>query len=239
MDKINQNFGLLRLNGMSECWQTLVETRRSEKLTLNEGLELLLQAEKEQRNRNRTQRLIRDAKFRYSVCIEQINVDPTRGISQMTFDSHIQGSYIKNGESMLITGATGCGKSYLASAFGNQACHQGYSVKYFSVPKLLQSLKLSRLDGSIIKFYEKLAKTDLLIFDDFGLTRIEGQDLLDFMAIIEDRHGLKSTIIVSQLPVSAWFETLSEETIADAILDRLVHTSHRYELKGKSLRKKS
>ena len=111
MDKVNQNLGLLRLSGMSECWQTLVDTRRSEKLTLKEGLELLLQAEKEQRNRNRTQRLIKDAKFRYNVCVEQINVDLTRGISQMAFDSHIQGSYIKNGESMLITGATGCGKS--------------------------------------------------------------------------------------------------------------------------------
>ena len=98
---------------------------------------------------------------------------------------------------------------------------------------------MARLDGTIVKFYDKLAKIDLLIFDDFGLIRIEGQDLLDFMAIIEDRHGRKSTIIASQLPVSAWFETLAEETLADAILDRLVHTSHRFELKGESRRKKS
>lgn len=224
---------------MTSCWQTLTETRRADSLSLQDGLELLLQAEKDQRNSNRTQRLLRDARFRYDVCPEQVTVDPSRGLSPLLFDRLLQGNYLKNGECILVTGATGCGKSHLISALGSQACHQGFSVRYFSIPKLLQSLRLARLDGTIVKLYEKMAKIDLIIFDDFGLMRIEGQDLLDFMALIEDRHGRKSTIIASQLPVSAWFETLAEETLADAILDRLVHTSHRFELKGESRRKKS
>ena len=139
---------------------------------------------------------------------------------------------------VLITGATGCGKSFLASALGHHACSQGHKVAYYNLQKLLIKTKMSRIDGSIYKFFESLSKTDLLILDDFGLAHLEKQQQMDLMEIIEDRHAQKATIIASQLPVSSWYEIIGEETIADAILDRLVHTSHRIELKGESLRKK-
>jgi DNA replication protein DnaC len=126
----------------------------------------------------------------------------------------------------------------LASALGHQACSQGYKVAYFNVQKLMVKTKLSRLDGTVFKFFEKLAKTDLLILDDFGLTHLDKQQQIDLMELIEDRHGKKATIIASQLPVGSWYEVIGEQTIADAILDRLVHTSYRIEIKGDSMRKK-
>lgn len=125
-----------------------------------------------------------------------------------------------------------------ASALGHQGCALGYKVAYFNTQKLMLKIKMARLEGSIFKFFEKLAKTDLLILDDFGLTHLEKQQQMDLMEIIEDRHGKASSIIASQLPVASWYDVIGEETIADAILDRLVHSSHRIELKGDSLRKK-
>jgi len=148
------------------------------------------------------------------------------------------GEYISKGEAVLITGATGCGKSFLASALGHQACALGFKVAYYNTQKLMMRMKLSRLDGTIIRFFEKLSKINLLILDDFGLTHLDGQQQLDLMEIIEDRHSKASTIIASQLPVGSWYDVIGEETLADAILDRLVHTAYRIEIKGDSLRKK-
>jgi DNA replication protein DnaC len=147
-------------------------------------------------------------------------------------------NFIEKGLSVLITGATGCGKSFLASALGHQACALGFSVAYHSVQKLLLKIRIARADGSITALLEKLAKTQLLVLDDFGLSRLEQQQQLDFMEIFEDRHAKHATIVVSQLPVSDWYEVIGQQTIADAILDRLVHSSYRIELKGESLRKK-
>ena len=129
-------------------------------------------------------------------------------------------------------------KSYLATALGNKACHQGYKVCYFNMQKLLGKLKLARVDGTIIKLVAKISRVDLLIIDDFGMKALEGQQQNDFMEIIEDRHGRKATIIASQLPVSKWYDVIGNEVIADAILDRIVHSSHRFDIKGESLRKK-
>ena len=126
----------------------------------------------------------------------------------------------------------------MASALGHQACAQGYKVAYYNMQKLLLKAKISRIEGTIIRFFENISKTNLLILDDFGLTHLEQQQQLDLMEMIEDRHGKSSTLIASQLPVANWYDVLGEETIADAILDRLVHTSYRIELKGESLRKK-
>ena len=147
------------------------------------------------------------------------------------------GNFISQGASVIITGATGCGKSYLASALGHQACLLGFKVSYYNMHKLMMKTRVARIDGSIYKFFDKTSKTDLIILDDFGLAHLDKQQQLDFMEIIEDRHASKATIIASQLPLSSWFDIIGEETIADAILDRLVHTSYKIELKGESLRK--
>lgn len=238
MIKLESQLKELRLHGMGQCWQSLVETRRHHELSLDEGLELLLQSEHQHRTNSRFERLRKNARFRYQASIEEVVFDTSRGLDKSQVSQLLTGDYINKGESVLITGATGCGKSFLASALGHHACSQGYKVAYHNVQKLLIKTKMARIDGTIYKFFEQLSKTDLLIMDDFGLTHLEKQQQLDMMEIIEDRHGRKATIIASQLPVSNWYNIIGEETIADAILDRLVHTSHRVELKGESLRKK-
>jgi DNA replication protein DnaC len=148
------------------------------------------------------------------------------------------GGYIKKGENILLTGSTGTGKSYLACALGNQACAQGHKVLYTNTNRLLTQLKMAKADGSSIKEMIKLEKQDILILDDFGIQPLDIQGRMLLMEIIEDRHGKKSTIITSQLPVNAWYEVIGDQTLADAILDRIVHDAHRLELQGESLRKK-
>jgi DNA replication protein DnaC len=238
MMQIEIQLNQLRLHGMSRSWQALAETRQANQLTLAEGLEILIQAEVNERSNNRFDRLQKKARFRYQASMEEIHADAARGVDKGLIASLTTGDYLKKGESVLITGATGCGKSFLASALGHQACAQGYKVAYFNVQKLLMRSKIARVEGTNIKLFDQLAKTDLLILDDFGLTHLDGQQQLDLMEIVEDRHGRKSTLIASQLPVAAWYDVIAEATIADAILDRLLHASYRIELKGESLRKK-
>jgi len=238
MVQIETFLNQLRLHGMNRNWKAMVETRSHNELKLEEGLEILLQAEIQDRENRRYERLRKNARFRYQASIEEIRYDATRGIDKSLITRLASGEYISKGESVLITGATGCGKSFLASAFGQQACMQGHKVLYFNAQKLLMKTKMARAEGTSFKFFENISKTALLIIDDFGLTHLEKQQQLDLLEIIEDRHAKASTIIASQLPVASWFDIIGEETIADAILDRIVHTSHRIELKGESLRKK-
>ena len=237
MQNIESQLTELRLSGMKKSWQAIVETRRQHDLNLVEGIEILLDAELIERSNRRTSRLTKNAAFRYQATIEQIRYDASRGLDKSLITSLSTGNYITEGSSVIITGATGCGKSYLASALGHQACMQGYKVAYYNVQKLMMKTRMARIDGSIYKFFDKTSKTDLLILDDFGLTHLEKQQQLDFMELIEDRHSSKATILASQLPLASWFDIIGEETIADAILDRLVHTSYKIELKGESLRK--
>lgn len=238
MNQIETQLNKLRLLGMAKNWAALQETRKLHELSLTEGMELLLQAEEQERDNRRFRRLEYQAGFRYKASMEELRADPTRGIDKTLITTLATGDYISKGESVLITGATGCGKSFLASALGHHACVQGFKVAYFNTQKLMLKTKMSRLEGTIYKFFERLSKTNLLILDDFGLTHLEKQQQMDFMEMIEDRHGKTSTIIASQLPVASWYDVIGEETIADAILDRLVHSSYRIEIKGESLRKK-
>lgn len=233
MKQIETHFSQLRLSGMGRSWKALMETRQVHELSLLDGLEILLQAEQDERINRRFERLKNNAKFRYQASIEEIQYDQNRTINKGQIVNLATCEYIEKGESILITGKTGSGKSFLASAFGNQACIYGKSVAYFNTAKLMAKIKMSRMDGSLLKFFDKLAKTTLLILDDFGLIHLEQQQQFDLMEIIEDRHGRQATIIASQIPVDSWFEVIGEATIADAIIDRLVHTSHRIELKSK------
>lgn len=239
MLQVESKLKQLKLRGMHRSWQALWETKRLHELSFTDGIELLLQAEEEDRQNSRFDRLIRSAKFRYRASMEELDYDPKRGLDKGMISDLATCGYISKGESVLITGKTGSGKSFVASALGHHACARGYRVGYFNTQKFMVKIKMSRLEGSILNFFDKIAKTQLLILDDFGLTHLEKQQQYDLMEVIEDRHGKFSTIISSQLPVDCWYDVISESTIADAILDRLVHTSYRIELKSDdSLRKR-
>jgi len=161
-----------------------------------------------------------------------------RGLDKNTLSILATGTYIREGNAVLITGPTGSGKSYVASALGNHACTQDSKVAYYNMQKLLQRLTLARADGSILSLLDKISRQHLLILDDFGLKPLDHQQRLDLLDMIEDRHQRCATIVVSQLPVESWYEVIGESTVADAILDRLIHTAYRIELKGESMRKK-
>lgn len=238
MEKIHEQLSQLRLHGMAQRLQEIWQSKRAHEISFNDGLQLLLQAESDERDNRRFTRLQKNASFRYQASLEEINCDAKRGLDKTLMAELSTSAYLSRGESILITGATGCGKSYLASALGLHACQLGFKVVYYNMQKLFLRTKMFRAEGTIIKFMDKLAKADLLILDDFGLTQLDRQQQLDLMEIIEDRHGKKSTIVASQLPVASWYDVIGEETIADAILDRLINTSYRIELKGDSLRKK-
>ena len=238
MEKIREQLSKLRLHGMLRRLQSLQETRKHHELSFSDGLQLLLQGEEEERDNNRFNRLRKNASFRYQASLEELRYDNSRGLDKSVISRMASAEYIRKGESILITGATGSGKSFLASALGHHACQMGFKVSYFNMQKLLLRMKMSRAEGTILRLFDRIAKTELLILDDFGLTPLDRQQQLDLMELIEDRHGKKSTIVSSQIPVASWFDVIGEETIADAILDRLVNTSYRIELKGDSLRKK-
>lgn len=238
MEQIYNELKALHLTGMAESWKLMQETRKTREITLQDGLSLLLQSERTHRENSRTERLLRKAKFRYNATFPQIDFDNARGKDRDRIMLIGTCEYIRQGTSMLVTGPTGTGKSFLITAFGHQACINGYSTLYINMSKLTELLTLKRLEGKISKLFDKLAAIDLLIIDDFGMRKLDGQQLQDFMEIMEDRHGRHSTIISSQLPVSNWYDVLEDnKTIADAILDRIVRTSYRFELKGDSLRK--
>lgn len=232
MNNIESQLMQLRLHGFKNSWKAMEETKRLHELTLSEGLEILLQAELQDRENRRFERLKRTAKFRYQASIEELRYGGDRHLDKELMTKLATGDYLQKGESILITGATGSGKSFITSALGHHACAQGYKVAYFNVQKLFQQTKIARLEGTIHQFLLKVSKTDLLLLDDFGLFHLDKQQQLDIMEIIEDRHGNASTIIASQLPVANWFDIIGDATIADAILDRLIHTSYRIELKG-------
>jgi DNA replication protein DnaC len=228
----------LRMPGMSACWQTWVETRQTSQLSLEDGMQLLLQAEEDTRRANRNARLVHNARFRYPACLEELTFDSQRGLERQQVMQLATCAYINDGQPVFITGPAGTGKSWVATALGRQACMLGHKVRYFGTLKLFEHIALARATASVHRCFDQLAATDLIILDDFGLQRLDSQQMLDFMELVEDRHGRKSTIIVSQVPVSDWYEILSANTTAaDAILDRLVHSANRITLKGGSLRK--
>jgi DNA replication protein DnaC len=240
MDLIANELKSLRMPGMAQSWLALQETRKADVLSFSDGMQILLQAEKDQRKANRNQRLIKEAKFRYQASMEDVIFDTARGIDKNKVLQLANCDYIRQGAAILISGPAGTGKSWLATALAYQACLLGFHVAYFNMQKLFEQIIMARIEATLPKFFDKLAQTDLLVIDDFGMKVLDGQQLLDFLEVIEDRHARKATIIISQLPVAVWYDILkSNTTAADAILDRIVHTAvQRFELKGDSLRKK-
>lgn len=238
MEKIKSELKSMRLPGMAQAWQNLMEAHKISSISFEDGMRLLIQGENDMRQSNRTHRLIKNARFRYTATIGDVAADSSRGIDQSVLNEVCTCEYIKRGYPVIITGPTGTGKSWLATALGHHACLCGYKVRYYNVMKLFEELTMARIECKLPRFFERLAQADLLILDDFAIKKLTPEQVLDLMEIIEDRHGRKATIFASQIPVSGWYETLeTNTTAADAILDRIIHTATRFTLKGDSLRK--
>jgi len=235
IEKMNQ----MRFHGMSCAFESTMDKRNDQTYTPDELVGYLIESEWDDRQTRRLERLVKTARFRYKAAIEQVRYDPGRNIEKNTIHRYASCEFISKRENILITGSTGVGKSFICSALGHQGCQEGFKVMYFNASKIFSRLKMSRADGSYIKEIDRIAKQDLIIIDDFGLQPMDNQSRLIFLEIIEDRHDQRSTIITSQLPVSKWYDVIGEKTVADALLDRLVHTSHRIEIKGESLRKRT
>lgn len=228
----------LRLHGMAEALDNLLAAKKLSSLSGEQLLAVLVQQEHDERHGRKIDRLRKAARFRYNAALDQIPADASRNLDAALLAQLTTCSWVNSCENILITGAAGVGKSSLASALGNQACLNGYKVLYFNSQKLFYSLRLGKMDGTHRKQVNAIAKADVLIIDDFGLQKLDDYSRLDLMELMEDRHGQKSTIISSQLPVVAWYDIIGEPTLSDAILDRLTSKSIRVELKGESLRKK-
>jgi len=234
LDKLRK----LKFFGMFHAFKSSLETGKTNDYTADELLAHLVDIEWEYRQNRRIDRQLLYARFRYKASVEEIHYHADRSIDRNQVMRLADCTFIDRNENLLITGSTGIGKSYVASAIGHQACILGYKVFYASTPKLFAKLKMAKADGSYMKEVTRIERQQLLILDDFGIQPFDAQNRAALMEIIEDRHGKTSLIITSQLPVSKWHEVIGEKTIADAILDRIVHDAHRLELQGESMRKK-
>lgn len=233
LDKMNR----MRLLGMHHAFETCIETHQTEQFTNDELVYHLIQAEWDDRQYRTLQRGLKNANFRYKASIEQLDYTEERGLDKNLVHRLSDCTFIQNGEDLFITGSTGTGKSFLASALGQQACLLGYKVLYANTTKLLSQLKMAKADGAHLKELSSIEKKDVLILDDFGVQPLDAQSRALLLDIIEDRHSKRTTIITSQIPVKKWHDIIGEKTLADAILDRIVHKSIRIELYGDSLRK--
>lgn len=227
----------MKFYGMARALQMTLESGKDEKYTADQLVSHLVQSEWDDRHNRSIDRHITNAKFRYKAAIEQIVYDNNRLIDQNQIMRLAECDFINRKENILITGSTGVGKSFIASALGHQACLLGYRTLYFNASKLFSQLKMAKGDGSYIREITKIEKQHLLIIDDFGIQPLDGHNRSALMEIIEDRHAKASIIITAQLPVNMWHEVIGERTMADAIMDRIVHGAHRIELEGDSMRK--
>jgi DNA replication protein DnaC len=228
----------MKLFGMVRAFRTSLESGKTEKYTPDEFLGMLVDSEWDDRYNRKLDRSVRNARFRYKAAVEQINFTDHRVAIKNQVLRLADCDFIAKKENVLITGSTGVGKSYIASAIGHQACSMSYKVLYEHSSKLFARLKSGKADGTYLKEITKIEKQDLLIIDDFGIQPLDQQSRTILMEIIEDRHGKKSTLLTSQVPINLWHEVIGEQTIADAILDRIIHDAQRLELQGESMRKK-
>lgn len=230
----------LKLFGLLEALEEQQQTPGIQGLSFEERIAMLVDRERLYRDNRRRTRLLRGARLKVSeASLEDINYKAARGLDKRQIATLATGEWIRRAQNLLITGATGSGKTWIACALAQQTCRQGDSVLYYRVPRLIEELRISHGDGSYIKFLKSLSKASLIVLDDWGLTALSAQDRADLLEILDDRVNTGSTLIASQLPVDTWHAYLGEPTLADAILDRVVHHSHRIELKvpGESMRK--
>lgn len=228
----------LRLGGMAQALKRQLEQVSTyDSLDFTERFALLVEQECLEREHRKQNRLVRQAHFKLRACVQDIDYQHPRNIKKDQIAQLAQGEWIKRGQNLLITGPCGSGKTYLACALGHNACVQGYSARYFRLSRLLLELTQAKADGSYPKLLKQIAKTQLLVIDDWGLEKLSAAHRNDIMEIMDDRHGAASTLMISQLPTDQWYAAIGDNTLADAILDRLMHNAHRLPLKGESMRK--
>jgi len=228
----------MKLNGMADAFKAQLQQPDSNELSFEERFALLVDRQWTWKEDRRMRRLLRNARLKINGCIEDIDYKTPRGIDKSVILHLANGDWITRAQNVIITGPTGVGKTYLACALANRACRMGSTAFYTRIPRLFQELAIARGDGSYPQIMKKLTKAKVLILDDLGLAPMTAPERRDLLEVLEDRHGLSSTIVATQLPIEAWHENIRDPTIADAILDRLIHSAHKINLKGESMRKR-
>ncbi len=234
LDKLNA----LKFTGMAMALNDQLTLEDINDLTFEERLGLLVDREITERNNRRLNTRLRQAKLKQTACMEDIDYRQPRGLDKAVILRLADCQWVKGHLNILLTGPTGVGKTWLACALAHKACQSGHTALYCRLPRLLQSLPLARGDGSYAKLMTKLARTDVLILDDWGLSKLTAEQRRDLLELLEDRHGSRSTVVTSQIPINQWHEIIGDPTLADAILDRLVHNAYKLKLRGESMRKK-
>lgn len=226
----------MKMASLAEAFQRLIRSVEFAELSFEERVGMMIDAEHDAREQRKLTRRLRWARLRHQASLEDVDWHSPRGLDRQVVLSLGRCAWIRDHQNLLITGPTGVGKSWLACAFAERACRSGHSAFYARAPRLHHDLAVARGDGSYGRLLARLAKTDLVVIDDFALTPLKDQERRDLLEILEERHERASTLITSQLPVKTWHEAIGEPTLADAICDRLIHAAHRIELKGGSLR---
>ncbi len=234
LDKLHD----LRFTGMARAFTEQMALPDIEDLSFEERLGLLVDREATEREDRRLQTRLRQAKLKQNACIEDIDFKQPRGMDKSLLLDLAQCQWIKKHLNLLITGPTGVGKTWIACALAQKACREGFTSLYLRLPRLLQELPIAKGDGTYPRLMTRLAKVDVLILDDWGLSKLIAEQRRDLLEILEDRHDTRSTIVTSQLPLDQWHHIIGDPTLADAILDRLVHNAYKINLKGESMRKR-
>lgn len=234
LEKLQQ----LRFSGMIKALHEQAQNPEIEALSFEERLGLLVDRELDERETRRLQRRLKQAQFRQQACLEDLDLRTPRGLDRAVIATLASCQWIHRHLNVLITGPTGVGKSYLATALAHKACLMGHSALYHRLSRLLEELRLARADGTYGKRLLALSKIHVLVVDDWGLTQLTPESQRDLLEVLDDRHGRHSTIVTSQLPVEQWHAAMPSPTLADAILDRLVHNAYRLDLRGESMRKR-